>query len=251
MNAVERALSLREAGPILAAAFRSNAQAIEACFELGYLDDEQPILDCTHGEGRWWRKRAPKHLVAMPRDLVADFRQLPFPPGAFARVAFDPPYVPPGGRRTSTIKSTLAAYGQLDMPKDPEQTQQLMDAGLAEIARLLPIGGLCFAKTKSYITGGRFHPQEYRLWKKAEACGLEVRDRLLVVQKSAGPQSQTTQEHFRNNFSTLFIFEKKRAVDERSSADMLGELLERWQPQAERAFPELGMVRSINGFSIS
>lgn len=219
-------IDARDSELILAAAIRSNAEAIDACFQLGYLDDDQPVLDSTFGRGRWWLIREPKHLVAMPRDLVGDFRQLPFPPGAFARIAFDPPYVPPGGRKTSTIRDTLDAYGQLEMPKDPAETQALIDAGLAECARLLPIGGLLFAKCKSYITGGAFQPQEFLVWEQARRCGLAIRDRLLVAQKSAGPQSQKSQEHARNNFSTLFVFEKRTLSEEEIFAAQLGLALE-------------------------
>jgi hypothetical protein len=36
-----------------------------------------------------------------------------------------------------------------------------------------------------------------------------MHDRLLVVQRRPGPQSQTTQVHARNNFSTLFVLRKR------------------------------------------
>jgi hypothetical protein len=197
-------------GLVLAAAYRNNAEMIADCHQLGYLNDDDLVLDATYAKGGWWKRWQPRQLVGNGRALRADFRTLPFPDQTFDAAAYDPPYCPPGGRATSTIKKFHARYGMTDMPKNPAQTQTLINDGLDEVHRVVRRHGIVLAKCKSYITSGKYQHQEFETTRYAlDKLGFEMEGRLLVAQRAPGPQSQKTQKHFRNNFSTLLILRRK------------------------------------------
>jgi hypothetical protein len=200
---------------VLAAAYRTNAEAIADCAKLGYLKDDDLVLDATYGIGRWWTKRRPRRLVTSdldrrrPADLHADFRALPFPDETFNVGAFDPSYCPPGGRTTTTIGEMHDRYGMTDMPRTPAAVQALINAGLDEHFRCVRRGGIVLAKCKSYITSGIYQHQEYETTRYAlDKLGFEIVDRLFVMQRTPGPQSQTRQVHARNNASTLLVLRR-------------------------------------------
>lgn len=80
--------------------WRSNADLILDCKELGYLKEEDLILDLTYGNGKFWTKWFPKHLTAADinptQDFVykQDFRNLSgWRSDNYDVVVFDPPYV--------------------------------------------------------------------------------------------------------------------------------------------------------------
>jgi hypothetical protein len=106
---------------LAATRWRTNADLIADCARLGYLDGH--VLDPTYGKGNWWTKWRPEKFTTHDLDPTkgdgVDFRALPEPDGTFDSVAFDPGYVSPGGRETSTIKEMHAAYGMADTPRNP------------------------------------------------------------------------------------------------------------------------------------
>lgn len=212
--------------PVLAAhRWPSNAELIYDCVRLGYLRDNDRILDPTYGDGVWWKVWRPLDLVAHKRsEDGTDFRALPYPDHFFDAIAYDPPYVCPGGRKTSTIKPMHARYGmdERDVNADPEFTtpaalQAIINAGLTEMVRLVKPprtkkeGGIILVKCQNYIWSGE-------LWEGAELTrahavdlGCTVVDRLEMI-GDPGPQPTTNpdgsprrQVHARRNFSTLFV----------------------------------------------
>src|SRR4051812_37758885 len=98
---------------ILAAdTWASNALLIEAVHKLGYLRVTDHVLDPTYEKGTWWKTWRPPLLTPHPRAVDGtDFRSLPHQDAAFDAIAFDPPYVCPGGRSTSNIKEMHDRYG--------------------------------------------------------------------------------------------------------------------------------------------
>lgn len=115
--AVRRDLTIDGAVQILAAnRFGSNTDLLIACRDLGYIGER--VLDPTYGRGNWWTKWRPADLTC--HDIASDgvdFRDLPHDAGSFDTVAFDPPYIPQGGRTTSTEQGFLERYGLLTVPK--------------------------------------------------------------------------------------------------------------------------------------
>ncbi|MGH9095738.1 MAG: hypothetical protein ACRDXE_11300, partial [Acidimicrobiales bacterium] len=115
----------------------SNAELIEACHTLGYLRDSDYVLDPTYGDGIWWNRWRPARLEANIHDNGGyDFRAMPYDDETFDAVAFDPPYVAPGGRETSTL-NMHHRYGMRTTPATPRLLHEMNAAGLAECARVV------------------------------------------------------------------------------------------------------------------
>lgn len=199
-----------EKAPLVMAADRwpTNGHLIATMPQLGYLHADWHTLDPTWGRGKWWTIWRPRKLT--PHDIRVDgidFRALPYPDGHFDAAVYDPPYIAPGGRKTSTTGEFNDRYGITDVPRRPEDLhQELISPGLKEVARVVRPGGLILAKCKDYINGRRYRPATH--WLRVDA--LDLYDLTIVDEfvhiTGTGPQSQTTQDHARRNFSNLFVF---------------------------------------------
>ena len=191
----------------------SNAALIMDCARLGYLRPESTVLDATYGLGRWWDLWRPSVLVTndlnpeKPADHHHDFRDLPWDADTFDSVTFDPPYIAPGGRSTSTVGDFNARFGLHTTPAKPAELQRYINAGLRECGRVVKRRGHVLVKCKNYVNGGALWAGTFLTWKAGEQMGLELVDCLEHL-SGTGPQSQTTQEHARSNYSTLLVFKK-------------------------------------------
>jgi hypothetical protein len=183
-------------------AWKSNAHLIEDVAKLGYLNGH--VLDPTYGKGRWWKRWQPKRLTTSA-DVPLDFRRMPFPTDTFDAVVFDPPYVAPGGRETSTIKGMHADYGMDGTRPTPWETWDYNQAGFWECVRVVGDGGYVLYKSKDYVTSG--HVQWVIDWIIGDTydSNLDLVDRFEHVGRP-GPQSQKEQVHARRNLSTLLVF---------------------------------------------
>lgn len=224
----------------------SNAELIAAVHELGYLNDDDHVLDPTYEKGVWWKTWRPEKLTTHHRAVDgSDFRSLPYPDGSFDAIAFDPPYVCPGGRKTSTVKEMHGRYGMAEGGftdpnfRNPAELQQIINDGLTEMVRLVRsartknAGGIILAKCQNYIWGGHLWEGAELTRDHAKSLGLVVVDRLEVaglhietddngvhrIEGDAGPQPTTNpdgsprgQFHARRNLSTLWVFRKPKAA---------------------------------------
>jgi hypothetical protein len=197
-----------ESAPVLAAtAWADNAAMVLDCARLGYLREEWRTLDPTYGKGNWWTRWHPNELVT--HDLAidgVDFRELPHKDGEFQAAVFDPPYIAQGGRDTSTTQNFLNRFGLVDVPKTTKGVQELINAGLSEVARVTR--GFILVKCKDYVNGGVLWLGTHHTLTHALVSGLECVDRLEHL-SGTGPQSQQRQVHSRRNFSTLFVFRSR------------------------------------------
>lgn len=209
--------------PILAAQFfKSNAEIIEAIVALRWIRPNDSVLDPTYGGGKWWKTYTPKHLTKHDLKLDGhDFRNLPYEDDTFSVIAYDPPYVSVGGRATTKIREMYDAYGLTGAPTSPELLQDLIDAGLEEMYRLVKPGGYVFVKCMNYISSGKFTPGVFRTTKAATALGFIVEDQFVHVKKAGGPQPTkrtrtkkngkkvaSKQKHSRNNYSVMIVLRK-------------------------------------------
>lgn len=194
--------------------WKNNAELIADVAKLGYLgDDDAWVLDPTYGKGNWWKLYRPRNLIACSNLVNGghfDFRRMGFSSSFFDAVAFDPPYVCKGGRKTSTLKQMNSAYGLNDAPSTPQELQYLINDGLRECTRVLKPGGFLLVKCQDYVSSGKLWPGTFKTQLAAEgtAC-LELVDRFEHVSKAPRPQpGERRQVHARRNLSTLLVFKK-------------------------------------------
>lgn len=196
----------------------TNGDLIADCAWLGYLKPNWYTLDPTYGRGLWWSQWQPNDLVTKNRPTDgSDFRKLDFGTSSFDAIAYDPPYMAKGGRTTSTIDEMDDRYGLEDCPPTPALLQELINDGLTEMHRIVrPCtkrgaagGGIVLVKCMSYVSGGRFWPGANHTLNHAFEVGFELVDMFQHIGKP-GPQSQVTQVHARNNYSTLYVLQKQR-----------------------------------------
>jgi tRNA G10 N-methylase Trm11 len=184
---------------------------IADCARLGYLKETDYVVDPTYGRGTWWKVWAPTLMAAS--DLYEDerapfdFTNLPYADDTFDAGVFDPPYVSQGGRDTSTVPHlTEGRYGLYAAPRTPAGVQELVNAGLTEVSRVVKPRGYILCKVKDYVSSGRYVPAQYLTTHHAvEKLALELVDTLHYLTKSV-VNSQTTQVHARRNHSTLLVF---------------------------------------------
>jgi hypothetical protein len=186
----------------------NNAALIADAAQLGYLKRHWRILDPTYGRGCWWKAWCPVDLVTHDiRQDEVDFRDLPHDNNEFHAIAFDPPYMAPGGRTTTTIGDFNDRFGLHTTGRKPADQQAIINDGLIELQRVLCNGGYLLVKCMDYINGGAYWSGTHHTLTKCIELGLVQVDRLEHIRK-LGPQSQTTQEHARRNLSTLLVFKK-------------------------------------------
>lgn len=153
-------------------------------------------VDLTYSKGGWWANMdPPKYLNDIDRDADAelheDYRLLTkWEDGSLDGVFFDPPYAPPGGRETSTVKAMHAAYGMSAMPATPKATFLDHRRGLMAIGRVLKRDGRCVMKASDFITSGRYWSGQQNAVDGAQAAGMRLED-LVVHLSGPGPQPKT------------------------------------------------------------
>ncbi len=185
--------------------WHDNAALIADCMRLGYLQENWLVFDATYGRGNWWNTWRPPNLIHLEDS---DFRALPFEDKSFDAVTYDPPYVSPGGRKTTTIPQFFEAYGMTDVPKSPMELQEsLIEPGMDEMYRIVKPKGFVLMKCKDYVSSGKLFLGTHHVLTHALELGFECVDRLEHI-GVPGPQSQTRQVHARRNLSTMFVFRK-------------------------------------------
>jgi hypothetical protein len=192
--------------------WRDNGELVAAVAQLGYLRKEWLTLDPTYGEGTWWREWQPDVLVTHRRPTDgSDFTDLPWGDDTFDAVAFDPPYVARGGRKTAGVElqSTNARYGLDDCPATPELLQELIDAGLDEMVRVTVPGGIILVKCQDYVSSGKLFPGTLYTYEHADWLGLKLEDIFEMV-TTPRPQPHDRQVRVRANTSRLYVFRKPR-----------------------------------------
>lgn len=146
------------------------------------------VCDTTYGTGGWWTKLRPEKLVAHDLDPEkgdgVDFTALPEPDDTYDTVVFDPPYIPQGGYETSTARTFADRFGLTSRSRS--DLWELIDAGLAECARVLKPGGWLMVKCMDFTNGGAFHLGHLHVLNHAAQLGLGCHD-LIVHNTGSGP----------------------------------------------------------------
>jgi hypothetical protein len=199
--------------------WKTNSELIQAMFELhvnskkwALVPGGPVVMDVTYGKGIWWHWRREEYAMRfIAHDMKidgVDFTDLPEADESVDVVAFDPDYVAPGGRDTSTIPDFNERYGLDDPYESPASLQAHINDGLTECARVLRPQGIILAKCSTYISSGSPWLGEYHTIDHALSIGLKVDD-IGVHLGDPGPQpKRSTQKHLRSNSSRLLVLRK-------------------------------------------
>jgi len=187
---------------------RSNATLIWNCHRLGYIRDEDTVLDTTYGQGTFWRKYRPPLLTTNDLDPECDaqyrydFLALPFLPRQFDVVVFDPPYklngTPSGPMDDRYGVGTYTRW------------QDRMALCVAGIEKVAPIAArVLLIKCMDQVVSGRVRWQSRIFADVAESCGFRLEDMLLMPTGRPQPDGRR-QVHSRRNYSNLLVLERTR-----------------------------------------
>lgn len=202
---------------VAAQAWKDNAALIETARDLGYIG--RRVLDPTFGMGNWWKNWQPDELVG--HDLKTDgvdFRQLPAE-GLFDTVTFDPPYIPQGGRDSSTLETGkqssstfIDRYGLRHGPRTNNELRALVHDGMASFSTVLARRGTLLVKCMSYVNGGAWRAMPRWIANDAEGLGYIQIDELIHL-RHPGPQPHRDRQFTaRRNYSMLLVFRWPRAA---------------------------------------
>ena len=188
----------------------TNGHLIEAVAQLGYLRREWPTLDCTFGEGVFWKQWQPDRLTRTDLDPAKspdhpaglDFRRLPFITGAFDAVVLDPPYklqgTPASGDMDTRYGTTAAATWQ--------DRHQLIRDGITECARVT--SRVLLLKCQAQVCSGAIRWQDLEFAAHAATVGLDLVDRFDLLGTSRPQPEGRRQVHAHGRPSTLLVFRK-------------------------------------------
>lgn len=183
---------------------RRNADLIADCFELGYIRDDDIVLDPTYGTGRWWTKRRPQWLTGSDLKTGVDFRDLPGETGTYDVVAFDPPYKLNG---TGGSHPSDEGYGVGGSYEAWQDKHKLIMRGIEECVRVLKPNGILLIKCQDQVCSGHVRWQSREFANYAEEIGCDQIDMLMLPGYRAQPAGRR-QLHARRNYSTLLVFRK-------------------------------------------
>ncbi len=192
---------------LAARAWPSNGDLIADCFTLGYLHEDWRVLDCTYGEGVFWRKRRPTNLVTSDlkpgAQMVADFTCLPFADNTFDAVAFDAPY-----RLNGTPDQGFDHRYGVETPTRWQDRMSLMQCGFIEAERVLAPKGYLLGKCQNQVCSGRVRWQVDIFGYIALLLGLEKVDQFEFLTNPRQQPGDRRQVHARRNHSTMLVFQK-------------------------------------------
>ncbi len=187
---------------------RTNGRLIAVAAQL-HIGPDDAVIDVTYGRGGFWSEYRPRGLVA--HDLRVDgvdFRDLPHADASFDVVMFDPPYIPQGGRDSDKAADFRDRYGLDEVPMTVGELEELISAGVHEVARVLKPRGRLFAKCMDYVNGGRYQQGRHHMVQEAMDAGLVQIDEF-VHHSGVGMGNNTgRQVTSRRAHSFLCVFRK-------------------------------------------
>ena len=223
---------------------RTNAELVLDVVRLGHLERGMVTLDPTYGSaGGFWRRWRPERLVACDGDPAkspigypVDFTELHWPDRCFDAVVLDPPYKLNG---SGGSHASDARYGVATSGTSWKSRHALINAGIAECARVLAPGGTLLVKCMDQVCGGAVRFQTREFADTAERAGCTLVDQLHLPGWRPQPEWQKCrrcwgtghervrvhptctscagagwfrphQEHAHRNYSTLLVCRKAR-----------------------------------------
>ena len=186
--------------------WNTNAELIADVAVLGWLGDDLTTLDATYGQGAFWTKYRPPHLIGVDINPAkspygeADFRHLPFGDRSFDVVVFDPPYKLNG---TPALAGFDGSYG-VDVPSTWQDRMQVIADGARDCARVARKHLL--VKCQDQVVSGKMRWQTDVVTAIAYAAGFRKADRFDFRSSGIPQPAGRRQMHARHSVSQLLIF---------------------------------------------
>lgn len=191
-------------------AWPTNAHLIADAHRLGYLRDDDVILDPTYGEaGGFWKVWRPANLIACdgvaaksPFGEAVDVRHLPWPDESFDATVFDPPYKLNGTSRPEDA-FVDERYG-VHVKATRQERMQLLHDGTIECARVTKRHLL--VKCQDQVEAGKKRWQTLWVTEAAEKAGFGLVDRFDFPSYRPQPMEGRTQRTAHVCSSQLLVF---------------------------------------------
>ena len=157
---------------------------------LGFYPRKRPkrILDATVNGGRFWRnsKRPVLGLDIEAKhkpDVAADNTSMPFRPGSFDVVVYDPPHIPNQGKDKLKDFNTRFGLG-VHVPKEQGYNfSHTFPPFMQEAWRILKNEGVLFCKITDYVHHHRYQWAHVELIQAAQAVGFRACDCIVKIRK--------------------------------------------------------------------
>lgn len=188
----------------------TNGHLIADVAKLGWLRDDDRVLDVTYGMGVFWKVWQPKTLIGCdidpdksPFGRSVDFTALPWNLPMFDAVVFDPPYKLNG----TPDEAVDARYGVAETSTWQDR-MELIRAGCVECARVSK--DRLLVKCQDQVSSGRVRWQTDLVtdtvlglggWRKA--------DRFDMTGTSRPQPGDRKQKHAHGRPSTLLVFQRE------------------------------------------
>lgn len=188
-------------------AWKDNGELIRDVAELGYITENDLVVDATYGRGRFWTQWQPTCMIRhdLHRGDGVDFRDLPHGDCMIDVVVLDPPYKLNG---TPALGDFDDRYG-VDETMRWQDKMVMIGDGISEAARVLKNGGRLLLKCQDQVCSGQVRWQTIGFTNHAVAQGLRLVDRFDMLGGSRPqPMNGRTQKHAHGRPSTLLVFEK-------------------------------------------
>jgi len=202
------------------------------------------IADVTYGTGIFWKKVPPDtykvvtsdlKIVASPRSVRADCRELPYSSESLDCVVLDPPYMEGLYRRSTRHLAghgTYAAFrktysnGQQSNAYGPKYHEAVLDlyfrAG-AEALRVLRPYGVLIVKCQDEVSANMQRLTHVEIVNKYATLGLYAKDLFVVIRANRPAVSRLKrQEHARKNHSYFLVFVKTNGANPKGKGLMNG-----------------------------
>jgi hypothetical protein len=147
-------------------------------------------------------------------DVIADHTAMPFAPGSFDVVVYDPPHIPNQGRDRCKDFNTRFGLGAKSPSKNGYNFSHLYPPFMTEAYRVLEPEGILFCKIADYIHNHRYQWAHLELIKAAQAVGFRACDCILKVRKGpiVDPKWKAA-HHARRHHCYWLVFRKSKKCE--------------------------------------
>lgn len=188
----------------------TNADLIVDVARLGWLRDDDRVLDPTYGLGVFWKKWRPRRFVGCDIDpeksmlgRSVDFTDLPWHGQFFDAVVFDPPY-----KLNGTPDGTMDGRYGVHEVSTWQDRMELIGAGARECARVSC--DRLLIKCQDQVSSGQVRWQtDYVTDVIGGLGGWRKVDRFDMIGTARPQPGDRKQKHAHGRPSTLLVFQRK------------------------------------------